>query len=51
MTYTSMLVHVQDNQESDERVKLAALMASRFDAKLIGIGCVPAISPGPAPRQ
>ncbi len=45
MTYTSMLVHVQDNKESEERVRLGALMASRFDAKLIGIGCVPAMSP------
>ncbi|MGJ4859719.1 universal stress protein [Labrys sp. La1] len=43
MTYTSMLVHVQDNKESDERIKLAGLVASRFNAKLIGIGCVPAI--------
>ena len=43
MTYTSMLVHVQDNKESDERTKLAATLASRFNAKLIGIGCVPTI--------
>lgn len=37
MSYASVLVYAEDNAESDQRVRLASMLASRFDARLVGI--------------
>lgn len=37
MSYASLLVHVQDDDDSDARIRLAFSLAQRFDARLVGV--------------
>lgn len=37
MSYTSLLVYVEDNMDSDQRVRVAGTLATRFEARLVGV--------------
>lgn len=39
MTYRALLVHVQPQADAEPRLAVAADLARRFDAELIGLGC------------
>ncbi len=46
MSYESLLVYVDASELADKRVRLAASVADRFDAVLIGLSAL-AIRPNP----